>query len=211
MSIKSKVLAGAAALSLAGGLGVAGAMNAHAATPSCTNCVEITGAVQGGALDVFKAIQHKDAKVVMWGASNFDKAEDFSLRDEGTVNQFYKGGQVSWGLWHNYKHYRAVVIEYTPAGFSTDLCLGIGGKAVSGKRVSLQPCGSPSTVWVVQPCYKDNKAVEALIQGTTTSFYDPEVLTQNGGSLFITTELNDNGIPADGQLFAGLGNTAPNA
>jgi hypothetical protein len=42
MSIKSKLLAGAAALALVGGVGTVGAMTAAAATPSCgQNCIDI--------------------------------------------------------------------------------------------------------------------------------------------------------------------------
>ena len=43
----------------------------------------------------------------------------------------------------------AFEIEYAPYGVASGLCVGVGGTAAQGGKVSLQPCGvSSKTVWI---------------------------------------------------------------
>ncbi len=106
MSIKSKVLATAATLALAGGVGTAGvlgtAATANAATPSCgPTCVDIFSQEFGQhhspnyLLDVFQQRSHIGQPIILFQSSNSDPAEDFRPEFQGTVLDFYEAGMVS--------------------------------------------------------------------------------------------------------------------
>lgn len=183
MSIKSKVFAGAAALSvIAGGLGVAGAATAHASTPSCgKRCVEVSNG--GAVLDVYKRTAKLGQKVILWGESNIDPATDFTASVQGTVNQFYKAGLASATLNLHYSHYWAFELQYAPYGVPTGLCVGVNGAA--GGQVNLRNCGvSANTLWLVQP----TKNGYVLISGATKNFSHPNVLSNRNGVAFAAAE-----------------------
>jgi hypothetical protein len=106
MTIRSKVLAAAAALALAGGVGTAGvlgtAVTANAATPSCgITCLDIFSQEFGHhfapnyLLDVFQQHITIGQPIILFRASNNDKAEDFRPEFQGTVADFYLAGMVS--------------------------------------------------------------------------------------------------------------------
>jgi hypothetical protein len=63
------------------------------------------------------------------------------------------------------------------------LCLGVaGGTAGDGTAVSLQPCGvSEDTTWVWD-AFDQYGQQAPLINGTTTNFTQPLVLTANSAS-----------------------------
>src|SRR5580698_1050753 len=179
MSIKSKVFAGAAALSvMAGGLGVAGAATAHASTVPCGGaCVEISNG--GGVLDVYKSTSAVGQKIIMWGASNYDKATDFTVRAQGTIHQFYKAGLASAALNLHYGNKLAVEIQYSPYGVPSGLCVGEANPA--GDVVSLRPCGvTDKTLWAIDRTHSGT----VLINGASTNFSDPNVLTNRGGVVY---------------------------
>jgi hypothetical protein len=177
MSLKSKLLAGAAALTLVGGLGAAGlatAGAANAATPSCGgSCIDIFSHNFGTfhnpqfLLDVFKRGQNVGQPIILFRSSNSDPAEDFTVADQGTVADFLAAGLVSPALALHYGcipgvnfpdcfgqtavsvNLEAFEVEYAPYGADTGLCMGVAATAVQGEKVSLQPCGvSSKTVWV---------------------------------------------------------------
>jgi hypothetical protein len=193
MSIKSKVLAAAASLTLVGGLGVgalATAGAANAATPSCGgNCLEIfshqfgTFARPSFVMDVFKQRQAVGTPIILFRTSNNDAAEDFTVADQGTVGDFFAAGLVSSALNLHYSANEAFEFEYAPFGADTGLCVGVPSTAVSGTKVSLQPCGvSSKTVWVVD--FQDSPFTTdvPLISGTDTNFSHPFVLTYPSSS-----------------------------
>jgi hypothetical protein len=110
MSVKSKVLATAATLSLLGGVGMAGVLGtagaASAATPSCgpaffTNCVDIFSHEFGHhrspnfVVDVFQQHVKVNQPIILFRASNSDPAEDFTFAIQGTVSDFYDAGLVT--------------------------------------------------------------------------------------------------------------------
>jgi len=104
MSIKSKVLAAAATLTLVSGLSMAGALTAGAATPSCgPNCIDIFSKNFGSyppgspqfALDVFKQKQATGQPIILFRQANSNPAEDFTLSFEGQVSDFFDAGMVS--------------------------------------------------------------------------------------------------------------------
>jgi hypothetical protein len=108
MSIRSKVLAAAAVLTLAGGIGTAGALTAAtagAATPSCgIACVNIfsqqfgTHLTPNYTVDVLKQGERVDQPIILFRTANYDPALDWSPSFQGTVADFYAAGLVSSAL-----------------------------------------------------------------------------------------------------------------
>jgi hypothetical protein len=175
MSIKSKLLAGAAALTLVSGLGIAAtAGTAMAATPSCGHeCVNLFQARFGTTFlfpsfvtDVYKQGQHVGQPIIEFRASNSDPAEDWTVANVGTVSEFLAAGLVSPSLALHYGCVQAVNFptcpdgkttdlaafenEYAPFGADSGLCMGVAATATAGEGVTLQPCGvSSKTIWVI--------------------------------------------------------------
>ena len=194
MSIKSKVLAAAATLTLVGGLGAAGALTANAATPSCGhNCIDIFSRTFGThkhpnfVLDVFRGTAKTGTPIILYRTSNTDAAEDFTISFQGTVNDFLAAGLVSPALALHYGSDWAYEIEYSPNGVNSNLCMGVGATAANLTPVSLQPCGvSAKTVWVVDSANTIKGFYVPLINGSDTNFSHPYVLHYPG-----------NGFPTD--------------
>jgi len=209
LSIKTRVLAAAAALTIAGTLAAAGATTAGAATPSCgPDCINVFSKNFGTyhnpqfVLDVQQQAIKVGQPIIMFRQSNADPAEDFTVTNEGLVSDFFAAGLVSSALnlhYGNgtappvgYDHY-AFEDEYSPYGVESGLCVGVASTAVANEKVTLQPCGvSAKTVWVVDfldacpfsnPLYFGEAPV---INGSDTNFSHPFVLTYPG-----------NGYPTD--------------
>jgi hypothetical protein len=177
MSIKSKVLAAAATLTLVGGVGLAGALTAgtaSAATPSCgPSCVDIfshqfgTHAEPNYVVDVLRQGEKVGQPIILFRTANFDPAEDWTAAFQGTTADFYAAGLVSAAVALHYGCIATVnfpdcygfdttvndpafEIEYAPFGVDSGLCMGVASTAFSDEGVSLQPCGvSSKTVWIV--------------------------------------------------------------
>jgi hypothetical protein len=182
MSIKSKVLAGAAAASvIAGGVGVAAAATANASTPSCGSaCVSITNGDWGHrfVIDAYKQNDVTGNKVILFSKSNSDPGQDFTVADQASVNEFYSLGLVSAALDLHYGNKEAVEIQYSPWGSGgNNLCVGVGTTAGNGTPVTLQPCGETSkTLWVEDW----TKTGLELINGSDTNFSHPYVMSYPG-------------------------------
>jgi hypothetical protein len=105
MSIKSKVFAATATLTLVGGAGAMGALtagSASAATPSCgDNCVEFFSAefANDGSpnfvLDTLRQGEKVGQPQILFRTSDTDPAEDYTISDQGLVSDFYTAGLVS--------------------------------------------------------------------------------------------------------------------
>ena len=105
MSIRGKVLAAAAALTLIGGVSTGAVLTAgtaRAATPSCgPACIDIFSKNFGSygspqfALDVFRQGERAGQPIILFRQSNADPAEDFTLSFEGQVSDFFASGLVS--------------------------------------------------------------------------------------------------------------------
>ena len=103
MSIKSKVLAGAAALTMISGVGaIAAAGTANAATPSCGHrCIDVFSRAFGThkkpnfVLDVLRQGDKVGQPVILYRAANNDPAEDFTVENQGLVSDFEAAGLVS--------------------------------------------------------------------------------------------------------------------
>src|SRR6266849_366592 len=200
MSIKNKVFAAAATLTLVGGVGAVGAMSASAATPSCNfSCVDIFSRVfgthrhPGFALDVWRQGARVGQPIILFRTSNMDPAEDFTVAFQGLVSDFNAAGLVSNAVALHYgggapgpgdgfPDDAAWEVEYAPFGVDSGLCVGLATTAIQGEGVTLQPCGvSGKTVWILdtfdQPFTFFFHGEAPLINGSDTNFSHPFVLT----------------------------------
>ena len=192
MSIKSKVLAAAATLTMVGGVGMAGALSAgtaSAATPSCGgSCINVFAKQFGThhspnfTVDVLRQGERAGQPVILFRTANYDPALDWTVAFQGTVADFYAAKLVSPALNLHYSALPAFENEYAPYGVDSGLCLGVATTAVQGEGVTLQPCGvSANTVWVLD--YRDSWSIFnhggyiPLINGSNTNFSHPFVLT----------------------------------
>jgi hypothetical protein len=177
MSIRSKVLAAAATLTLVGGVGVAGALTAggaSAATPSCGHfCIDVfshqfgTHRTPSYVVDVLRQGEKVGQPIILFRTANFDPAEDWALAFQGTTADFFAAGLVSsavalhygciggvnfpdcFGFRHATVNDPAFEIEYAPFGVDSGLCMGVAATAFNHEGVTLQPCGvSSKTVWI---------------------------------------------------------------
>jgi hypothetical protein len=206
MSIKSKVFAAAAALTLVGG-GAVGALTAGAAaaaTPSCgVTCVEFFSAEFGSfssqnfVLDTLRRGEKAGQPQILFRTSGSDPAEDYTISDEGVVSDFYTAGLISSAVALHYgglgcedydtttatcttfyPDLAAYEIEYSPYGADSGLCAGVGTTAVAGTKVTLQPCGdSAKTIWIIDSEDETTSDYYPLINGSDTNFSQPYVLT----------------------------------
>jgi hypothetical protein len=178
MSMKSKAFAATAALTLLGGVGMAGALSAgtaSAATPSCGGfCPDVfshqfgTHRSPNYVLDVLRQGEKVGQPVILFRTANSDPAEDWTASFEGTVADYYAAGMVSAAVALHYgciptvnfpdcwpdqtsteENDPAFEIEYAPYGVDSGLCMGVASTAFQEEKVSLQPCGvSAKTVWI---------------------------------------------------------------
>jgi hypothetical protein len=206
MSLKSKVAAAAATLTLVGGVGMAGALTAGSAsaeTPSCGwSCIDVfskqfgTHAHPKFVVDVFRQGEKAGQPVILFRTSNYDPAEDFTVAYQGTVADFYGANMVSAAVALHYgglgtlpgsptghfPNFPAFENEYAPFGVDSGLCLGLATTAVQGEGVTLQPCGvSARTVWILDLSDSWQTFIHGgyvpLINGSDTNFSHPFVLT----------------------------------
>ena len=195
MSFKSKVLAGAASLALVGGVAMAAGPTATAGTPSCgPSCINIFSRQFGThrspnfVMDVLRQGMKVGQPIILFRTSNADPAQDFTVAFQGLVSDFFAAGLVSSALNLHYGNgsvaaidQPALEIEYAPFGVDSGLCVGLATTAISGEGVTLQPCGvSAKTVWVVDVADSPatlNRGYVPLINGSTTNFSHPHVMT----------------------------------
>ena len=192
MSIKSKVLAAAAALTLAGGLSAVGTVAASAATPQCgPSCVEVysmkyaTPTSLGFVETVFLGIPLRGVPTIVRPASSSNPAEDLIVPLAGPVpvSQFYAQGMVSAAVNEHYGSEPAVQLEYAPYGKPTGLCTAVATTAYQDEGLSLQPCSTPgTTVWVIDTA--DSPATAPtyfpIVNGSDTDFVHPFAMTIHG-------------------------------
>jgi hypothetical protein len=208
MSIRGKVVAAAAVMTLVGGVSAAGTLTAQAATPSCyQRCIDIfsqkfgTHGSPSFVLDVVLQRARAGQPVTLYRASNADAGEDFFIHLQGRVSSFATLGLVSPTLALHYggfcsrvssvthgcvRHYPndwAYEFEYAPNGVASGLCLGVATTAADGTKVVLETCGaSTRTSWVVDAGGKIGNPYVPLINGSDTSATDPYVLSYPGST-----------------------------
>jgi hypothetical protein len=193
MSVKNKVLAAAAALTMAGGLSTAGALSASAVTPQCSQggtqtCIQIFSkafgsyASPGFVETVFLGIPVAGVPTILHSANSTDPAEDL-LSIGGLVSQFYAKGMVSAAVNAHYGTEKAAQIEYAPHGKPTGLCAALARTAYQGEGLTLQPCSRPGiTVFIID--IADSPATAPayfpIVNASTTDFIHPFAMTFAG-------------------------------
>jgi hypothetical protein len=205
MSMKSKALATAAALTLVSGAGMAGALSAgtaSAATPSCgDSCVNIfshqfgTHRSPNYVVDVLRQGEKVNQPVILFRTANFDPALDYTISYQGLVSDFFTAGLVSAEVDLHYggagtlpgggkfPDDAAFEVQYDPYGVDSGLCAGVAATAVAGEKVTLQPCGvSSKTLWIVDSADTIRGGYVPLINGSDTNFSQPFVLTYPGAA-----------------------------
>jgi hypothetical protein len=187
MSTKSKVLAAAAVLTLAGGLSTAGTVAASAATPQCgKNCVEVYSAEfpmqpkVGFVETVFLGIPLRGVPTIVHPASSSNPAEDLIVPLGGPVpvSQFYADGMVSAAVNEHYGSELAVQLEYAPYGKPTGLCTAVATTAYQDEGLSLQPCSAAgTTVWILDTPDLATSPSFPIVNGSDTDFVHPFAMT----------------------------------
>jgi hypothetical protein len=205
MSIRGKVMAAAALMTLVGGVSAVGTLTAQAATPSCyEHCNDLFTQKFGPSfvLDVLLQRGRAGQPVTLYRASNNDAGEDFTYFSSARVSRFAALGLVSsvvaarfgGGCSHvssmthkcvsHYANDLAYEIEYAPDGAASGLCVGVATTAGDGTKVALEPCNSSArTTWVVDANAAIGNASVALVNGSDTSASDPYVLNYPGSAL----------------------------
>ena len=207
MSVKAKIAAGAATFGLVGGgLGMVGTMTASASTPSCGNatCISMFPQKYGPQyeVDVYHARAAANQPVILFQASNTDPAQDFVVRDLGTVDEYYDANDSSQsdftrGFDVNFGGDEVYEFQYEPYGVNSDFCLStFSGEAPQpGFKVRLERCGQYSnSLWAADTGDEvgDGRSTTdtfttpgedvPLINGGDTSYSDPLVLNYPAGN-----------------------------
>jgi hypothetical protein len=191
MSIKNKVFAAAATLTLVGGVSAMGALTAgtaSAATPSCgATCVDFFSAefdnngFPNFVLDTLRQGEKVGQPQILFRTSNTDPAEDYVMACQVPITV---GPPATCS--DPYPDLDAWEVEYAPYGVDSGLCAGVAATARANEKVTLQPCGESSkTVWIVDSEDSDINENTPLINGSDTNFSQPFVLTY-GASAYPT-------------------------
>jgi hypothetical protein len=225
MSIKSKVLAAAATLTLVGGVGMAGALTAgpaSAATPSCGGFCVNTFSYQYGThaspnfvVDVLRQGEKVGQPIILFRTANFDPAEDWTVAFQGTVADFYAAGLVSSAV---ALHYGCTLAEFTDCPFNVTSVSGGAGSSNylafeqeyapfgvdSGLCLGLAATATSDEGVTLQPCGVSSKTVwilDTLDQQFTDAWAHGYFPLINGSDTnfsqpFVLTYPND-GYPTD--------------
>jgi hypothetical protein len=210
MSIKKKVFAVAATMTMVGGVSAVGLMSADASTTPCGSCVSVFSQEFGTydtpnfVLDVLRQGEKVGQPLILFRTSNSDPAEDFIADTEETVNDLYSAGLVGSAVAMHYgcvagtgtydfpscagaSNDNAYEFEYSPYGVNSNLCAGVGSTAGNGTPVVLENCGvSSKTIWIEDSADSMTMGYLPLINGSDTNFSHPYVLHYPG-----------NGYPTD--------------
>jgi hypothetical protein len=194
MSFKAKIAATAATFALAaGGLGMLGTLSASAATPRCgSNCRDLYTKKFGPRylLATVPGMAAANQEVILSKASNRNPAEDFVIKNLGSVGSMYGQHQrvITPQFDTSYAALSAYEFQYAPHGVNTNLCLGTspGQLAQAGFQVRLEPCGKHrNSVWAVVTgrlaADHTTSGYDVLISAATNSLADPLVLNYPTG------------------------------
>ncbi len=180
-SIKRRTLAAVAAIATVGCVGAATPATATAATMECgAPCISVfsrdlgTYAQPGFVEAVLGSGEARAGQPVgLKPATNLDPTEDI-LPIPGKVSQFHAAGMVSDAANREYGNLDAVQQRYAPYGMPTELCVGLATVARQTLGLTLQPCASPTTVWVIHRALSPTTpGYFPIINASTTDFDHP--------------------------------------
>jgi hypothetical protein len=188
MSMKTKVPAVTAALTVAGGLSTAATLHAGASTTQCGSaCVQISSKLYGPGFveSAFQGIPAAGQPTILHSASNSDPTGDFinPLGHPVLVSTFYAQGMVSAAMNAHYGSEPAVQVEYAPYGQATGLCAAVAATAYQNEGLSLQPCSTPgTTVFIIDKNDSPGTwpAYFPIVNASTTDFTHPFTMTIDG-------------------------------
>jgi len=179
LSIRRKVLTAVATLTCVAGLSAVVSGTASAATPQCGGaCISVFSSVLGTPTqpNFVEAILDGGAASVgqpvgLKRASRFDPSLDIKPI-AGTVSEFYAMGLASAAANSQYGPLDAVQQEYAPYGNETGLCVGLA-RVAQNEGLTLQPCSSPTTVWIPYQALASDEGYFPIINAATTDFHRP--------------------------------------
>src|SRR5215217_6787435 len=176
LSIRRKVLAAAATLTIVGGVSAAATGAASAATPECgPACISVFSSELGTYADpnFVEAVLGGGAATVgqpvgLKQASSTDPSQD--ILPGGAT----RGGKVSAEVNSHYGHLDAVQQKYAPFKIESGLCVGLASVAYQNEGLTLQPCDDPTTVWIIYPAPPATTGgYFPIVNATTTDFRRP--------------------------------------
>jgi hypothetical protein len=184
MSIRRKLQAVVATLTLAGGVSAAAPFSATAATPACgPSCLSVfspelgTYAHPNFVEHVFGGIASIGTPTGLNAASGSDSSEDFINSHPGMVSDYYAMGMVSAEVHSHYGTLKASQLEYAPLGIPSGLCVAAATDPFENEALSLQPCNVPGrTVWIIGTALSPATAAAHLfpiVSGATSDFSRP--------------------------------------
>ena len=190
------------------------------ATPACgPQCIDIFSQVLGHHT-ILNAYVPGDRgvggqagqKLNLKFASNSHPNEDFTLAADGTVSQFCGSELSSTSVaCTHYAGNPVLELNWTPYGNETGLCAGTSGTIFSGENVTLQSCGVYEGTLFIEDSNNAQGGYEPLIDGASTSFSHPEVVTVDLGTVHPANQIKvetentlTGGVVPDTQLFAGF-------
>jgi hypothetical protein len=178
-SIKRKVLAAVATLTIVGGVSAAATGGASAATPECgQDCISVFSSELGvyGQPNFVEAVldgggANVGQPVGLKAANRLDPSQDI-MPIGGMVSEFYDKGLVSAEANSHYGSLFAVQQEYAPFGIGTERCVGLAS-VKQNQGLTLQPCSSPTTVWIPHFGLATPAGYFPIINAATTDFSRP--------------------------------------
>jgi hypothetical protein len=178
LSIKRKALVAVATLTIVGGSAAAPG-SATAATPECGgDCISVFSSelgtyaqpnfveavLDGGGANVGQPVGLK-------AANRLDPSQDI-VPVLGMVADFYKKGLVSAEANRHYGNLLATQQTYAPFGIETELCVGLAS-VKQHEGLTLQPCSTPTTVWIPHFGLATAAMYFPIINAATTDFSRP--------------------------------------
>jgi hypothetical protein len=205
MSIKGKILAAAATLTLVSGVGAAGALTAGtatAATPSCgPTCINLYNQQFGKAFyqDVYRQGKNVGQPIILFRSADSDPALDFTttlIADVSTPSTFNgiklpftpltvaalckAGALVGAGTCVRYASDPVWETQYSPLGANSGLCVGVLA-AANGAKVQLRPCGVNALTWWISDnahrYFHNGHFYTPWVNAASANFTQPLVLT----------------------------------
>jgi hypothetical protein len=184
LSIKRKVLAAVAALTIVCGVSAAATGAASAASPQCAeHCISVFSSELGtyDQLNFVEAVlgdgeARIGQPVGLKQANKFDPTQDIKPDAPvpmATVSDFFAAGMVSAEANRHYGHLPAVQQRYAPFGMDTELCVGLAS-VKQNEGLTLQQCSVPGTsVWVVREDLAIPPGYFPIVNAATTDFRRP--------------------------------------
>jgi hypothetical protein len=205
MSVKGKILASTVALAVTGGVGLAAAPGASAASNACgSTCMSLYTTQFGtGYVMAVRAPGATTGTAVTLTKAGLNTGEDFVLENIGTVSDLNAQGYITSQVNLEYGSDEAYVFQFAPGGVDSGLCAGVASTPAAGTKVTLQPCGeNGGTLWVYDSADAVGRTIP-LINGAGTNFSMPYSLTapSNTGQLTTQELTSDDGVIESKQLW----------